>query len=64
MKLALLILLPCLLSAPPENHRLPKTDAAKFPDCLPEKTVRLQGWLIFHEGKDIRAHIRQLQKQP
>ncbi len=36
----------------------------QFPACSPGQTVRLQGWLIFHEGKDIRARIRKLQKQP
>ena len=35
----------------------------KFPDCPPGKTVRLKGWLIFHEGDDIRARIRKIQNQ-
>ncbi len=33
-----------------------------FPDCGPGKTVRVKGWLSFHEGKDVEAEIRRLRK--
>jgi hypothetical protein len=31
----------------------------KFPDCAPGETVRLRGWLSFHEGRDIEAQLGQ-----
>jgi len=39
---------PCLHSDP------------KFPDCEPENTVRLSGWLSFYEGKDIGAELKRI----
>jgi len=39
---------PCLHSEP------------QFPDCQPGETVRLRGWLSFHEGTDIEAEFRRI----
>jgi hypothetical protein len=33
-----------------------------FPDCPPGKTVRLRGWLSFHEGRDIRAEFQRIEQ--
>jgi hypothetical protein len=41
---------PCLHSDP------------KFPDCPPGRTQRLRGWLSFHEGTDIQAEFRRIEK--
>lgn len=34
----------------------------KFPDCLPGKTVRVQGILRFYEGKDLEGELKRLDK--
>jgi peptidoglycan/xylan/chitin deacetylase (PgdA/CDA1 family) len=39
---------PCLHSDP------------KLPDCAPGETVRVRGWLSFHEGKEVHAELRKL----
>jgi hypothetical protein len=39
---------PCLHSDP------------QFPDCPPGETVRLRGWLSFHEGSDIDKELRRI----
>ncbi|HEX5103810.1 MAG TPA: hypothetical protein VFV87_08375, partial [Pirellulaceae bacterium] len=39
---------PCLHSDP------------QFPDCEPDRTVHLRGWLSFYEGKDIDAEIKRI----
>ena len=39
---------PCLHSDP------------KFPDCPPDQTVRVRGWLSFYEGTDIHAEFRRI----
>jgi len=39
---------PCLHSDP------------QFPDCAPGETKRLQGWLSFYEGNDIKAEFRRI----
>jgi len=41
---------PCLHSDP------------KFADCAPGQTQRLRGWLSFHEGTDIDAEFRRIEK--
>src|SRR5262249_61267665 len=41
---------PCLHSDP------------KFPDCAPGETKRLRGGLWFHEGADVKAELRRLDK--
>jgi hypothetical protein len=39
---------PCLHSDP------------KLPDCAAGETVRVRGWLSFHEGDDVRAELRRI----
>jgi hypothetical protein len=39
---------PCLHSDP------------KFPDCAPDETKRLRGWLSFYEGRDVRAEFQRI----
>jgi hypothetical protein len=41
---------PCLHSDP------------KFPDCEPGQTVKLQGWLSFYEGDDIKGELARIRK--
>lgn len=33
----------------------------RFPDCAPGETVRLRGWLSFHEGADLAAEFRRIE---
>lgn len=33
-----------------------------FPDCDPGETVRIRGWLSFHEGGDIKQEIERIDK--
>jgi hypothetical protein len=41
---------PCLHSDP------------EFPDCSPGETVRVRGWLSFHEGNNIESEIQRIEK--
>jgi predicted amidohydrolase len=41
---------PCLHSDP------------QFPDCSPGETVRVRGWLSFHEGNDIESELQRIEK--
>jgi hypothetical protein len=34
----------------------------KFPDCAPGETKRLDGWLSFYEGADIRGEFRRIEQ--
>ena len=32
----------------------------QIPDCLPGQTQRIQGWLSFYEGRDIKAEFERI----
>jgi len=47
------------------NDRCPCVHSdPRFPDCEPQETVRLRGWLSFYQGNDIRSELRRIDNLP